>query len=363
MAEKKNQHYVPKFHLKFFSNNEDQKSIGVWHVDNEKYIPSASIKSQASEDYFYGKDLEIENAFGEFEGYIAELTKYLIEFGTPPQHYSPAHLDILAFIVTLAKRTKFAADEINEGTDKMMKSILKHDPNVKDHLDKVTISTPSASIQSLGHAMMSYPLTIDLKFKLLRNDTNQPFITSDHPVVLFNQFLQSRNWIGGRNGLAQVGLQIFYPVSPDYMLVFYDENVYKCGNRKDVTVSLNSIQDVDELNGLQLITCNEVLYFNETISEGYLQKLSKLNRKYRNNNKIDLKELKQIGGDPDDVRSLLWISSPHITKVPKFSVLKTLKKSRKRQLDPSMAQVRDKKAIDEHEKFVDRMLESMKKSE
>lgn len=360
MAEKKNQHYIPKFYLKIFSNNKDKKSIGVWHVEGEKYIKSGSIKSQASEAYFYGKDLELENAFGDFEGYIALLIKHLIENESPPQYYSVAHQDLLAFIIILNKRTKFAADELNEGTDKMMKSVLKHDAKLKNHLEGFTIKSSNAPLESLGLAMMSHPVTVDLKFKLLKNNTEIPFIISDNPVILFNQFLQSRNWIGGRNGLAQTGLQIFFPTSPHHMLVFYDGSLYKCGNKKEKTVILKDKNDVNEFNALQLINSNEAIYFNERISETYLRNLSFSNKKYRNKNKIDLKELKKIGGDPDDMNYMMWISSPHIKKTLKVNSFKMLKKSKKKELDPSMSQLRNPKAIEDHQKFVDQMMEKIK---
>ena len=58
MAEKKRQHYVPRFHLKLFS--EDGVSINLFNIKTGKIIEKAAIKGQCQEDYFYGKDLKVE---------------------------------------------------------------------------------------------------------------------------------------------------------------------------------------------------------------------------------------------------------------------------------------------------------------
>ena len=79
MAANKNQHYVPQFWQKLFSNNKDQKTIGIWNMNKELFINSGPIKRQASLDYFYGKDLELENAFREQEGLMAKIYSYLAE--------------------------------------------------------------------------------------------------------------------------------------------------------------------------------------------------------------------------------------------------------------------------------------------
>lgn len=55
MAPKKNQHFVPKFLLRFFSENSTQKSIALMLRANGKIICGASIKSQCCGNNFYGE--------------------------------------------------------------------------------------------------------------------------------------------------------------------------------------------------------------------------------------------------------------------------------------------------------------------
>ena len=54
------QHYVPQFYLKNFSSN--NKSVGIYNFNVNKYISNASIKDNFGKNYFYGDDKRIEMA-------------------------------------------------------------------------------------------------------------------------------------------------------------------------------------------------------------------------------------------------------------------------------------------------------------
>lgn len=64
MPSKKNQHFVPRFYLKNFSNDKKKNFIGLFNIDSEVHIENAKLKTQASRDYFYGKDGKVEDLFG-----------------------------------------------------------------------------------------------------------------------------------------------------------------------------------------------------------------------------------------------------------------------------------------------------------
>ncbi|WP_461622080.1 DUF4238 domain-containing protein, partial [Bradyrhizobium sp. 23AC] len=76
------------------------------------------------------------------------------------------------------------------------------------------------------------------------------FITSDHPVVFYNQYAEHRT-IRSNTGLASKGLQIFYPISPYHIIILYDEAIYKIGAKKSTSVDVTSVSDVQQLNDLQ----------------------------------------------------------------------------------------------------------------
>ena len=96
----------------------------------------------------------------------------------------------------------------------------------------------------------------DLKSIVVQTESDV-FITSDNPVFKYNQYMeQIRN--RGTTGLGQTGIQVFLPLSPKHILVLYDKDVYDY-----VRKQLPTETDVDVLNGLQVISANNNLYFND----------------------------------------------------------------------------------------------------
>lgn len=84
MAEKKNQHYVPRRYLRNFLPGE-KKAICLYNLPSKKARSNASIKHQCSVPYFYGKDLVIENALQDLEGEVARIIRDIIRTGTVPK--------------------------------------------------------------------------------------------------------------------------------------------------------------------------------------------------------------------------------------------------------------------------------------
>lgn len=85
MAEKKNQHYVPQFHFKNFSVNENRKTINLFNIPSNKFIENkANIRHQSSEDWFYGKDLILENVLEHFETQTSSIIKKIIDLNYVP---------------------------------------------------------------------------------------------------------------------------------------------------------------------------------------------------------------------------------------------------------------------------------------
>ncbi|WP_186429660.1 DUF4238 domain-containing protein [Clostridium sp. BSD9I1] len=69
----KDQHYVPKFYLRNFSNN--KKNIGMFRHKDKKFILNASIKSVAYSIFLYGEDGKLENFLSKFESKCAEIIR------------------------------------------------------------------------------------------------------------------------------------------------------------------------------------------------------------------------------------------------------------------------------------------------
>ncbi len=230
MPQNKKHHYVPRFYLKRFSHN--GKSINLWNLPSRRKILSANLKSQCYRSYFYGKNLDVELALGEVEVGAAQIFRVIDQCCALPPHSSMDHKFLVLCVLMQHGRTVYTADVLNEMNDKLMKHLLAPRAKAKGiDLSKVKIGYKDVGRVSLGLAMQNYPILFDLDYKLLINETDVEFVTSDNPVVLYNQLFSFRTYISN-TGLATKGLQIFFPISPRYTLLFFDPVRLYCWESK-----------------------------------------------------------------------------------------------------------------------------------
>jgi hypothetical protein len=288
MPEKKNQHFVPRFYLKKFSLQSKGKGIGVFNISSLKFIKRANLYDQASENYFYGSDLRIENTLANLETESANIIKFIIDKQTLPKVDSKDHQMLLLFTIVLFGRTVYTAEMISEAVGKYKKTVSSIDSNALSESERnIDLTLTDAVQESLNIVVSRFPLMRDLWWKLIINETKQPFITSDHPVVLYNQFLEPRKTCGSNVGLASKGLEIFLPLSPKFTLILFDKDVYKVGTRNQTSVKVDSLDDITALNLLQCINANKNIYFNEDFSEDEIQKLLISAEPYRRQTKAN----------------------------------------------------------------------------
>ncbi|RTZ37892.1 DUF4238 domain-containing protein [Paenibacillus polymyxa] len=347
MAEKKNQHFVPRFYLKYFSCEGSGKYLGIYNIPNNKKIARGGLQGQASKDYFYGKDLEIEDALGKIELEASKIFNAMIITGEVPMHESVAHYILYVFIFSLSARTEQAGDSVNEMADKMAKEVLKHNREIKKYLEGISFGYDHPTLLSISAAMQTLPLIEDLKFKFLFNGTDIPFITSDHPVIKYNQFCEKRKKFGGHTGLATKGFQIFFPMFPDLYIVLYDSDVYRLGNKKDEVINIVSKKDVQSLNLLQFINAHRNIYFNEGFKNEYLEDLKKRGSKFRKKFLSSVVEYKRADGLRHE--SLLHMYSNDTKIGLNLSFIKEVKKAKKYDLGSKVVHYRDKSKVESFE--------------
>lgn len=306
MADKKKQHYVPRFYLKNFSNNSDEKSIGIYNVEKNLFIPRGSLKDQAYRNYFYGKNKRIENQLQTIEGYSSSVIKDIIIKELLPDNPSAEHKTLLVFTIFQWARVPYNADTSDEMLNKFFKQIMKRNTPYGHLVDKISVSqTYSAANRALGEVANALPLLYDLGCVLFINQTDTPFITSDNPVVLYNQFLEKSKELIYNTGLAAKGLQIFLPLSPKYYLLFFDEDVYFFPKVRNRVIKLKNKLDVDALNQLQCINSYSNLYFNENVSNDTISGLFNKVKKYRRKNKANVVETQPEEISDDKFRSFI----------------------------------------------------------
>ncbi len=351
MADKKRQHYVPRFYLRNFSIGESGKAIGIFNIHSGLYVPSGKLRTQAYGTYFYGADTAFEDRLGIFEGRTAPIIAEILRGNRLPAALSQDHHALLAFTVLQHSRTAYAAEEQNELIDKLVKAVFAKDPRLEVDLDDFCVRFTNSTRRTLVLAARCLPLAFDLKFKLMLNISVLPFITSDNPVVFYNQFLEPRKTEGATTGLACKGLQIFLPLSPTHCVVFYDRDVYKVGSRRAVPVELASVSEICAINRLQCINALNSVYFNDSISEAQVRTAVGGAMRFRRSTKAKVDEY--VGPtDAEGMHSLLRFHRSEVRCKLQLGFIKALKKAKKYELGNRVVHVRNEELCRLHEEFL-----------
>lgn len=303
ITEKKNQHYIPKFYLRNFSYQGNKKQLGVFNIFNQIYVQKAKLKTQGSKNFFYGIDGKIEDELANIEGQLAKVLKNIIQDKTLPSKYSAAHHNLLFFVTLTDLRNPVKIENIKNMVEQTKDRILEIDPKTDIKKLLPDINHEDFIKMSLSNIPSSSNNMLDLDYKILINKTNIPFITSDYPIVKYNQFLEQKNWKLGKTGYRLVGLQIFIPLNAEITLLFFDSNIYKVSNRKQKILNITKKSDIDQLNILQFVNCFETIFFDENASEVYIKCLYQNSKKFKRANvsKAELSYLFRKGDDEDKI--------------------------------------------------------------
>lgn len=346
MVENKNQHYVPKFYFRLFSEN--RKSICTYVISNNSFIEHATIKGQCSKDYFYSKNTEIEKTFSWLEGLANTKIKLIIQNKSLSCLSNQEVEHLKSHILFQHGRTKFAKDRENDMANYMF-DLLKPKiySDAKEAGEKISWeSIKGAKIKlnfsyTLFASMISGILLIDLNICLLENKSKIDFIFSDNPVVFFNSFFNEK-YSYGTTGIASTGLQIFYPISSKFMLFLYDPLFYDIKSSR-----IYKNKDIQRLNGLQILNCDNNIYFeNYNMKKKVFERFNQLKSKIpkeKNEYEIMGNRIAEDG----TYRELLRTSAPKIHyNLEKLSFLKHKK-------NEMPYGVRNKKLVDINSKVLD----------
>jgi len=260
---KENQHYVPQFYLKKFSDND--KCVPGYELNSKKYIPDISINKTAKESYYYGIDGTIENWFMELEGAWATIIGNIIDTKELPD--LPVKVDdyfmLLLFLVLSDVRTLKMGKTVNEIRKKSFEHVSQFTEIDNEYFSRLDFNK---------HPNLFMFATMEDNFNdlaklhplLLLNDTNCDFCTSDNPCIKYNQFFASKEL--GYYGLKHGGIQIFIPLSPKICLCLYDDFAYDVPTKDNKErVEIKNPEQIIELNKLIVRNANRMIYFrNET---------------------------------------------------------------------------------------------------
>ena len=280
------QHYVPKFHLDYYTFDEGEERIWVFDKPTESTFPQATT-NVGGDDFFYDPEWKPEAEVEEFLQQVenAALHPYNVIVQTKsitcitPQDKR----DLANFLALQWMRTQERRNSIRD-VGKLVQETLEErfgiDWNMGDEetIEQEIAETHSAGIRREEVEEISDILT-NKRWFVMENLTDRSLWTSDHPLVSHNQ-QEFPEWASGK-GLAVRGVQIFFPLTPDLMLQMADP-AYFWIDPQDVIIS--NEDTITFYNELQIRQSNRQLYGPEDdfeLAEETLERLPSLKDPHR----------------------------------------------------------------------------------
>jgi hypothetical protein len=272
MSEYKNQHFVPQFYFRQFTEGE---RINLHNI-GASINASEPIKNVCSRDYFYSENTDIEKSFSKIEGKWAEIIGEVEQQKSLKTLSEQDRLFFRWFILFQELRTRKKTEELQEMVDDLAASVFENvnppdmpeDKSIGEMFEQgeVTIENHKTQLQALYKSFSRILLLNDLEYVFVRNRTDENFIFSDHPVIFHNSAYCSIDY-KGVCGYQSRGLQIFCPISPDLAVIYYDPITYRVKRDEDNIVEAD-IRDVKDLNRLQALKADNNLFFTDGFDAG-----------------------------------------------------------------------------------------------
>ncbi len=270
-------HYVPKSYLRRFKSR--CRRINLHNIQRGLTILDASIKHECSKPNYY-RTAQIEDALAELEARAAIAISDLCD-----SKGSCDMVTVRQFIAAQLLRTPSFARR-TAAIHSKLQELIGEDAVYSDSRRPIrfdVVEPENLPVYNLRMLDRSSRAMEDLKSIVVEAGAGI-LITSDNPVFKYNQYLEGARG-HGTTGMGLTGLQIFLPLSPKHVLVMYDKDVYDY-----VKKQLPTEADVAVLNGLQVISANNNLYFNDGNESAVIQNLASHYAHLRQDETIILEE-------------------------------------------------------------------------
>lgn len=239
-----------------------REAVCLINLKSAKAIPTAGIKGQCVKWKFYGETDDLENAFNALETKVTKIMRSII-LGAPLSTIgTDEHFYLLFFLATQWLRTPNATQQGTEQASLVMTYYAKeYGKRAGVDIGDARIVFSDDTAIALGALEHVLPAVWDLDTRILRTRCNAHFITSDNPVIFYNQWCEGIDYTGVTGALNN-GLQIFYPLAPNCLLMLFDHTVYEVSGQNMGDIFLTDSSDVNYINRLPCLFAQENLFFS-----------------------------------------------------------------------------------------------------
>ncbi len=261
-------HYVPQFYLKNFSGN---NSIGRYNFCRKEFIDKVAISHTAGRDFLYGKNSDLEDWFQDLEGVWATTIRNILLYEKIPMD-SVEYTYLLIFVYLSDVRIAEIADEFKTTVLEEGKNVARILANqgkfeVSDEfIENLDVQIDRSNLSYIQGMKKMVPIISDLCPLIIVNESKIGFITSDVPVVKYNQWFLERGYRHSF-GFGHMGCQCFVPLSAKICFCLYDDIVYKNQFGHKGRIRLYDEKDVEELNRLFMLNSYAEIYYRKNEEE------------------------------------------------------------------------------------------------
>lgn len=270
MAQNKNQHFVPRAHLKPFSENGEGKAINLLLTASGRHIPGASVRGQCARPYFHGANCVLEKQFGEIEGSYAAIVRGLSNPGHRLQNSERHFLRYFTLLQSL--RTAAQIERVFEQMIKFTSFVrlgAEAHRETWDPSNNPTLDAAKAAVFEAFNEQLRGHVLDDLKVVILHNRTARDFVTCDDPAVTTNRWLIQQKGVS-KFGTSAAGLVLILPLGPRMLSLVYDAAVYSVATDGPGRVELTKEIDVLAFNEHQYMRAVESVYFRRAEEAGLI---------------------------------------------------------------------------------------------
>lgn len=266
-GEKKKQHYVPRFYLKFFADHENK--FYAYDFDTNRFIPNrVYYESQCYKKFFYGKDGILEEQLSKKEGEWATVCKRTIA----GDELSDADVELLKeFVLYQKQRTNDNNNHCIEERASVIKECAMQlyyqkgwtFDDVAEKFCRLRASEEITPAENVYIASKMLDNVEDLGVLIVRYSTKHKLLINDSPVVTVNAFMKFQGF-----GYDNVGVAFLMPLSPSILLIMYDNQLYK-KYKANIYVESTSETEVLNVNRYEIIHA-ERMFFSTDIADSDL---------------------------------------------------------------------------------------------